>query len=1076
VQYLSSQNGVAQGSVYYYFQSSATFANGGTCTSGGSTTVTVKPIPSVSAPGQTVCSGNPVNITLATNGVGGTTYNWSVTQTNVTGASTPGSSATSTSQTLSATSNSPGSAKYTVIPVANGCGGDALDIVIGVNPNPVISLNNLSPTFCSGSQTNITFSSPVSGTSFTWSVSPSNATGAQAMVSPTPAGTISQTVSSQDGVTSGSVVYNLQSVATFANGGTCASAASTNISVKPKPAANTLSKTFFNGSTGSVTLSSSISGSTFSYTASSVTNITGSSGGNVNPISQPLALTNNATPGTVIYSVTPTFNGCPGSAANVSVSLYPEPSISASPQRVYMGSTATLTAQPFYDTYNWSATSGQLAGNTSTRTISAPDTYSLRVVKNGVTSTTSASVTISGQFDGQQSLNYILSNTLQTAISDTARVKLLPADSVQQSVQYFDGLGRPIESVVTQGSPSKTDIVQVTTYDAYGRKNKNYLPFTSGNNGWYKDDPIGDVAGYTASLQYSFYNNGTDDKVVDDVRPFAETIFENSDLNRPEKDYGSGYAWAPDGNNKYVQHAYLLNANGTTTDREKVIAWKIDATTGLPVRYMVSNAFLDGAGYFKDGQLSINSTKDEQGNEVREYTDRSGHVILKKIQYAAAPTLSSKDDWAQTYYIYDDLGRLTFVLQPELSKALHGGTANPTADQLKNLGFRYKYDGRNRMIEKQVPGADTLFMVYDDRDRLVLTQDGNQRNATATKEWTFTKYDALNRPVLTGKYESNNDLATMQSAVDSFYDNLTTGQAWHDTYIGSTAGNVLGYDNHSFPQVSAESSYFTATYYDQYDSYIAPSGYTYLNESLAGQESGGLTTVKGQVTGSKVRNLTSGAWLRTVNYYDDRYRITQTVGDHQKGTIRTSNVYDFAGKIMVSKRTYVVNSTATTIKETYAYDHAGRALNVKHSMNGNADVIMVKNEYNEIGQLVDKNLHSTDGGASFAQSIDHCYNIRGWLTKINEADVSSVASGDAGYDYFGMELTYNNAVSGLSTTPVYNGNISAIQWSKGNGGSVGKQAYTFTYDPMNRLEEASHFDYEGMLWAGNNRSCKENVK
>ena len=51
------------------------------------------------------------------------------------------------------------------------------------------------------------------------------------------------------------------------------------------------------------------------------------------------------------------------------------------------------------------------------------------------------------------------------------------------------------------------------------------------------------------------------------------------------------------------------------------------------------------------------------------------------------------------------------------------------------------------MTEKKVPGAEPVYMVYDQRDRLVLTQDGNQR---AQGKWLFTKYDALNRPVFTG--------------------------------------------------------------------------------------------------------------------------------------------------------------------------------------------------------------------------------------------------------------------------------------------------------------------------------------
>jgi hypothetical protein len=60
----------------------------------------------------------------------------------------------------------------------------------------------------------------------------------------------------------------------------------------------------------------------------------------------------------------------------------------------------------------------------------------------------------------------------------------------------------------------------------------------------------------------------------------------------------------------------------------------------------------------------------------------------------------------------------------------------------------------------------------------------------------------------------------------------------------------------------------------------------------------------------------------------------------------------------------------------------------------------VNNGYNEIGQLTGKNLHKT-GSNSYLQNIDYSYNIRGWLTAINNADLSSTG------DLFGMELKYN---------------------------------------------------------------------
>lgn len=102
---------------------------------------------------------------------------------------------------------------------------------------------------------------------------------------------------------------------------------------------------------------------------------------------------------------------------------------------------------------------------------------------------------------------------------------------------------------------------------------------------------------------------------------------------------------------------------------------------------------------------------------------------------------------------------------------------------------------------------------------------------------------------------------------------------------------------------------------------------------------------------------------------------------------------------------------------------------------GSPNLQVVALEYNELGQLVDKKIHSTDAGTTFLQSMDQRYNIRGWLKSINNAQLNSDggATNDDTNDYFGMEMLFNTTESGLVDTIFYNGNISAIKW-KGPGG------------------------------------------
>ena len=51
----------------------------------------------------------------------------------------------------------------------------------------------------------------------------------------------------------------------------------------------------------------------------------------------------------------------------------------------------------------------------------------------------------------------------------------------QTTFNYFDGLGRNIQTVSQQVSPNKQDIVEGIEYDSLGLLKKEYLPVTIGN-------------------------------------------------------------------------------------------------------------------------------------------------------------------------------------------------------------------------------------------------------------------------------------------------------------------------------------------------------------------------------------------------------------------------------------------------------------------------------------------------------------------------------------------------------------------------------------------------------------------
>ena len=165
-----------------------------------------------------------------------------------------------------------------------------------------------------------------------------------------------------------------------------------------------------------------------------------------------------------------------------------------------------------------------------------------------------------------------------------------------------------------------------------------------------------------------------------------------------------------------------------------------------------------------------------------------------------------------------------------------------------------------------------------------------------------------------------------------------------------------------------------------------------------------------------------------------------------------------------SGETYVV-------QHTFHYDHGGRLLETKQHV-GTAPVaapgiIVAKNEYNELGQLVDKKLHSTNNGGNFLQSVDHRYNIRGWLTHINNRDLKADnnSTNDDNNDVFGLELKYNTDLKLgdlYANRQQFNGNISEALWRSASDNVL--RGYSYEYDKLNRLKNANYRADESNNW------------
>lgn len=657
--------------------------------------------------------------------------------------------------------------------------------------------------------------------------------------------------------------------------------------------------------------------------------------------------------------------------------------------------------------------------------------------------------------------NYVNSKSVRVSgITTQAQLDALTTNQKAESVSYFDGLGRPIQSVQVTGSPGEFDVVTPVVYDAFGRQVINYLPYISTEaNGDFKDNAL-----TTQNAFYDTHYGGTSGDYA-----FSETRLENSPLSRVLEQGSPGADWQIGQNTGSITYA-------TNNSTDAVKNWTHD---GLQA---------SAQSLYSANELTKTTTTDEEGNQTVEFVNKTGQTVLKK-------SLVTGSTWAETYYIYDDYGLLRSVLPPEANNLANAHYADLTSDGfsiidgnhdvttgeandklaftfsttisikdgitltdgshikaievltpefLADWAFQYEYDGRNRMISKQVPGADPVYLVYDDYDRLVLTQDANQR---INNEWLFTKYDRLNRPIITGIEVIAGTVASIRSNVAS--------STHHEDWTGS---GTTQYSNSSFPATDGNTEFLTVSYYDDY-TYQANWGNPALSYDPGPSTQN--TFVKGQVTGIMTfadDGTASGIWIRTSNYYDDRQRLIQSQStNHLGGKDIVTNYYDFIGQLTETEMTHDDGSTTTEITRTFEYDHAGRLLETFHQIGNNtADKkLITSNSYSPLGELIEKNLHSEDNGTTFEQSVDYDYNIRGWLRGINNAALSG---GDG--DLFGMELFYNTTASGLTgQNTAFNGNISATKWSDPDmsGAGTTSRGYTYSYDKLNRLTAANHF-------------------
>jgi len=766
-----------------------------------------------------------------------------------------------------------------------------------------------------------------------------------------------------------------------------------------------------------------------------------------------------------VVSATTTFyatslangSGCESTTARVAVTVtrIPAPVItpSGSTHFVYGGGTQSVTLNTSaYATYRWFHNGAEVSSAPSL-VATQIGTYKLAArTAVGAPECESAPLAVSTAPNSQPTPINFVSRTrvLKSGQNTSSSLYLLQPQDVAQVIAYQDGLGRTFQNVGVGLSGSQTDLVSSVGFGMQGMIDSTYLPYATGSkDGRLRLNAIRNPSfNYTGSEQYNFYQGTA--QVATDTKPFARTIHRQAPDGRVTEQGAPGTDWQP-GTSHTVRMTRLLN-NSTTY---AVRYWKPDGTS-------VAN--------YPVNTVLVNETTDENNNKVQTYTNKLGQTVLKRVQLDET-TEGSMVNWLETYYVYNEYGQLTYQVPPKAVPVLLAqGTPDVKSTAVAELVYKYVYDSLGRVVEKKIPGAAVEYIVYDKLGRVALMQNGYLR---ATNQWFYIKYDQWNRPVYTGVY--TNTVKVSRKAVQGLLNNdnlvkyeTAAAQATHPHYT-----------NNAFPNSSI--TYLTVNYYDNYDfNRNGTDDYTYdLNHLGSGVLPQPRKTVRGVATGSATLVVGTTTWLATAVFYDTLGRSLQSHRQHLlSGTADKSSVlYHFNGSVDKIKVTHNGPSASTVnIVQRHTYDHNWRLKGIFHSINGLPEQQLAGYTYNALGQLTDKKLHVT--GSNSLQSVDLRYTIRGWLKSINNSQLTNdgILNDDIG-DYFGMELVYNSAESGLSNTPYYNGNISAMKWKAvgHEAGTTGQRSYSYTYDKSDKLKASVFRAHGATTWDKEVNTLNENL-
>ena len=281
-------------------------------------------------------------------------------------------------------------------------------------------------------------------------------------------------------------------------------------------------------------------------------------------------------------------------------------------------------------------------------------------------------------------------------------------------LNYYNGIGQLIQTIQKGVTPTGKDLVTLQEYDIVGRHTKSWLPVTSTGNG----DHVNPVI---IKNPQALYNQ--------DTSPYSEALYQPTPLGDESKRFGPGQNWYD--NNKSIRTTYLVN---DSSDSLACIAFVVSGS-GMNTRLnKVSNLY-------PSGELLVTRVINEDDNVSYTFKDKSGKILLNRQVNISR---DNNKRFLDTYMVYDNAGSLCYVIPPLAKEKLIGTVWNDDNQIIKEHVYVYKYDEKLRCVKKRLPGTDWVYQVFDQKDRIVMTQDGQDR---LENKWIYSVYDYFDQVI-----------------------------------------------------------------------------------------------------------------------------------------------------------------------------------------------------------------------------------------------------------------------------------------------------------------------------------------